>query len=215
MIIIGIQFSEVGGDEDGILFDSIKGDFVDYDNIQRSYTNPKGRTALRDYYYFTKEGGFDNTGWHDENWDYIGDTEYFPRGMGAWFSGDDGPKNVTHSGEVKKGHFIHTFTDPMTFTCSAYPTAFKPNSANVSWLGVGDYDNIQIAYTKPNGRTALRDFYYFTVDGGFEADAWYDEDWSLLDADAVVAGPGEGFWFSPNDPASATFTEVSPLGDVD
>lgn len=156
----------------------------------------------------------DCDGWYNEELDYIGDSQYLTWGQGVWFISADGPKNLTTAGEIVKGHKIHTMTDPRTLVSSAYPIPFCPNAACVTWTGAQDEDDIQVAYTA-NGKTKLRDYFYYTEDYGMDTDGWYSEELDLLEADQAIAGAGEGFWYIPVDPASASFTEVSPLGNIE
>lgn len=210
-IIFGIQFNGIGS-ETGLLFKDLKGDFVDGDNIQMSYCE-NGKTKLMDYYYLTMDDSYvDEDGWYNKDTDFIGDTEYIPWGKGAWFVAYDEAKSLTMSGEVKKGHKIHTFTDPKTLVTSFYPTPFCPNSANVTWSNQTDSDNIQVQGNK-DGKTILIDYYYLTMDDSYvDEDGWYDKDTELLGPNDSIVGVGEGFWFIPVN-VETSFTEVSPLGD--
>lgn len=104
-------------------------------------------------------------------------------------------------------------TDPKTLVSSAYPVPFRPNSASVSWPNAQDDDDIQYAYTDEKGKTQLGEYYYYTEEYGLGDAGWYNEGLELLDADTAIVGVGEGFWYIPVDPATASFCEVSPLGD--
>ena len=217
MIIVGVQFNDVGT-ENGAKFGDLKGDFEDFDTLQFSYTDDDGLAAFKDYYYLTVAGGsVDVDAWYDgDDWSNPVTEQSIPLGKAAWFS-PMSTKSINISGEVKKGHKTHTFVDPMTFECSYYPSPFCPNSANVTWNQPEEFDTIQRAYTDEDGLAAFKDYYYLTIAGGTaEADAWYDgDDWSTpLSPTTPVAESGEGFWYSPMTFDTATFTEVSPLGDV-
>ena len=212
-MIIGISFNEVGT-EKGILFNDLKGDFPEEDtSIQVSETNAKGKTILKDYYYSKNGSYMDDDGWYNDGWDYIGDTEYLKWGQGAWLLTSE-PVDVTTAGEVKKGHKIHTFTDPKTLVAGYYPVPFCPNSKNVTWTGMtGEDESIQVFRTNAKGKTILEDYYY-SLDGSMmDDDGWYTSGWDLLAEDDAIAGVGEGFWFIPGNFETAAITEVSPLGD--
>ena len=168
--------------------------FEDDDQIQTPYTDEQGFTQLRNYYYFGE--------WLDENYDSVADTDGVELGKSAWFV-TSSAKTITTAGEVKKGNFIHTFTETADMVTSAFPVPFCPNSENVSW-GVSDDTQIQTAYTDESGFTQLRNYYYFGE--------WLDENYDSLAADDAVVGPGVGFWFLIGD-ATETFTEVSPLAE--
>jgi hypothetical protein len=195
------------------LLKDLQGEFAAEDDIQFSYTDSKtGKTKLGDYLYFTEDYGLGEEGWYSEEMEPIGDTQYLKWGQGVWFIGSDGPKDITTSGEVTKGHKIHTMTDPKTLIANFYPVPFCPNSASVSWPNVQAEDDIQVAYTQA-GKTKLRDYLYFTEDYGLGDEGWYNEDMELLDPTFPIAGVGEGFWYIPGDFESAAIAEVSPLGD--
>ena len=194
-----------------MLLKDLQGNFVDEDDLQFSFTDENGKTQLGEYYYYTEETlGAD--GWYDQDFNFINDTQYLTWGQGVWFISADGPKNITTAGEVLKGHKIHTVTDPKTLVSSAYPVPFCPNAASVTWPNAQDEDDIQYAFTDENGKTQLGEYYYYT-EATLGADGWYDQDFNLLDADTAIVGVGEGFWYIPVDPATASFCEVSPLGD--
>ena len=217
LVIVGVQFNEVGT-ENGAKFKDIKGDFEDFDTLQFSFTDEDGLPAFKDFYYLTVDGtGVTEDGWYDgEDWDNPVSDQNLELGRAAWFS-PNSAKSLNISGEVKKGHKIHTFTDPMTFACSYYPVPFCPNAATVSFPYAEEFDTIQRAYTDADGLPAFKDFYYLTTDGtGVPADGWYDgEDWDApLSPTTPVANAGEGFWYSPNTFETASFTEISPLGDT-
>ena len=172
---------------------SCAGGFTDDDQIQTAYTDSDGITQLRNYYYFGE--------WLDEDYNSVSDTDGLPQGGAAWFVSSGDCKNVMTSGEVTAGNYIHTFTETSALITSAFPGAFCPNSANVSWA-VSDDTQIQTAYTDSDGITQLRNYYYFGE--------WLDEDYNSIDADFSVADSGMGFWLILTD-ASETFSEVSPI----
>ena len=208
-VIFGVSFSEVGGDE-GIFLDDLKGEFAAWDSIQISYTD-NGKTKLKDYLYST-DGEIDETdGWYDGEYNYVGKTDRIGFGQGAWLVTEN-PTDLTTAGEVKKGHKIHTFTDPKTLVSSYYPTPFCPNAASVTWSNISAWDSIQVFYTD-NGKTKLQDYLYSTEGEIDETDGWYDGEYNLLDADQEIAKAGEGFWLVLDSFEDAAFTEVSPLGD--
>ncbi len=167
--------------------------FADDDQIQTAYTDGDGVTQLYIYSYFGE--------WLDE--DYNTAEGGLPNGSSAWFISSGDPKTITTSGEVLKSNYIHTFTETSALVASAYPGAFCPNSANVSW-SVSDDTQIQTAYTDGDGVTQLYVYSYFSE--------WMDEDYNTLDASDSVAEPGAGFWIILQD-ADDTFAEVSPLAD--
>lgn len=206
---MGISFTDVGT-ENGILLDDLKGTYTSWDSIQVSYTD-KGKTKLRDFYYSLDCEIGDDDGWYNDGLEYVGKIERLAWGQGAWLVTAD-PTDITTAGEVKKGHKIHTFTDPSSLNCSFYPTPFCPNSASVSWNGIASWDSIQVFYTD-KGKTKLKDFYYSLDCEIGDDDGWYDDGLELLEADAPVAQVGEGFWLVLSESEEAAFTEVSPLGD--
>lgn len=110
---------------------------------------------------------------------------------------------MTTAGEVTKAPSVHTFTESSALIASAFPTAFCPNSENVSW-GVTDGAQLQTAYTDEDGLTQMHINWYFGE--------WMDEDYNTLGAEDPIANAGTGFWIILND-ASETFSEVSPIAE--
>lgn len=168
--------------------------FDDDDQIQTAYTDERGFTQLYVYSYFGE--------WLDENYDSVPDDAGIPVGGSAWFLSTS-PKTVTTSGEVLKNNFTHTFTEPSSLVVSAFPTAFCPNSENVSW-GVSDDTQIQTAYTDERGFTQLYVYSYFGE--------WLDENYDSVPSEQAIVGPGVGFWLLLQDVAD-TFSEVSPVAE--
>lgn len=167
----------------------------DEDAIQVAYTDERGLTKMHDFVYFGE--------WYNEDMDPVNDDDGIPLGGSAWFISSGNPKTITTSGEVRKGNYIHTFTEPSALISSAFPQKFCPNSANVSW-GVSDETSIQTAYTDERGLTKMHDYVYFGE--------WYNEDMDPLAADDAIVNAGTGFWIILVDP-SETFSEVSPLAE--
>jgi hypothetical protein len=132
--------------------------FSDGDQIQTAYTDENGLTQMKGYEYW------DGDGWADSDMmDVVEEGTGLELGTGAWFISES-PKSVITSGGVKKNNHIHTVTEPWSIVVSAFPAAFCPNSANVSW-GCADGSQIQTAYTDDNGLTQMKGYEYWDGEG--------------------------------------------------
>ena len=192
-IIFGASFANVAGG-DLIPFSALTcpEGLEDEDQIQTPYTDERGLTQMNIYVYFGE--------WLDSEYNPLDPGAGLNVGSSAWFLSSNA-KSITTAGEVKKGNFIHTFTESSQLVSSAFPVAFCPNSENVTW-GVSDETQIQTPYTDDRGLTQMNVYVYFGE--------WMDADYNSLAADQAVAQPGDGFWLLLND-ATETFAEVSPL----
>ena len=195
--IFGASFKGMGNTSGVVPFSSLTcaTGFEDDDQIQVAYTDGDGFTQLYGYAYFGE--------WLDEDYNSVTTEDGIPNGGAAWFISAGDPKTITTSGEVPKANFIHTFTETAALVTSAFPGAFCPNSANVSWA-VSDDTQIQTAYTDGSGFTQLYGYAYFGE--------WMDEDYNTLAEDDAIVEAGAGFWLVLND-ADETFSEVSPLNE--
>ena len=191
--IFGASFNTIGGNGTIPFKDlgCVEG-FADEDQIQTAYTDEFGTTQMKMYVYFGE--------WLDDEYNPVEDTAGIAQGGSAWFISSE-PKSIQTSGEVSRAPFVHTFTESSQLIASAFPQAFCPNSANVSW-GVSDESQIQTAYTDENGTSQMRMYVYFGE--------WLDDEYNTLDPDQAIVDAGMGFWIILND-ASETFTETSPL----
>ena len=147
------------------------------------------------YFYFGEQ-------WLDSDYSPVAETDGIDLGKSAWFL-TTSAKSITTAGQVRKENFTHTFTETSQLVVSAFPGAFYPNSANVSW-GINNETQIQTPYVDDDGLTQMNVFFYFGE--------WMDSDYSTIAADYAVAQSGDGFWLLMSD-ASETFSEVSPLAD--
>ena len=202
MTFVGASF-ECIGEGSMITLNSITSQegIVDGDQIQMAYTDEEGLVHMKGYEFW------DGDGWADpDSGDIVGDDVGFTLGQAAWFISAE-PKSITMAGGVKKANHTHTFVDPMTIITSAYPVNFCPNSENVSW-GCLDGDQIQVPWCDELGLNHMKGYEYWDGDG------WADPDsGDILEADFAVQTAGKGFWFITADPASVTFSEVSPLAE--
>ena len=194
---------------DGILLQDLKGNFSNEDNLQMAYVDDSGMVQFVNCYYFTvDEGGMDQDGWYNEDYEYVGDSQRIPIGTACWFLSADDSKAITTAGQVYGSNFTHTFDEPVEMVCLAFPVEFNPNA--VSWTGLTNEDNIQVSYVDDSGMVQFINCYYFTVDeGGMDEDAWYNEDYEKIESAITV--PGQGFWLMIADPENATLIETSPL----
>ena len=202
MTFIGASFKNVGNGT-VLPFNSlgcVEG-LDDGDQIQTSSVDQDGIVQFKVYVYW------DGEGWADDDLsELVDDTVGFALGQGGWFI-SAAPKQVTTSGEVKKTSHIHTFSETMSIATSAFPVAFCPNSADVSWA-CEDGDQLQVPVVDQDGIVNFKVYVYWDGEG------WADDDISaLLDADTAIVTAGKGFWFIAANPASASFTEVSPIAD--
>ena len=173
----------------------------DGDQIQIAHCDENGTPFMKDYEYW------DGDGWVDlETSEPVGDEVGFELGHAAWFISSS-PKSITTAGQVKNVPHIHTFTEPWTIVCGAFPVDFCPNGQNISW-GCLDGDQIQVAHCDENGTPYMKDYEYWDGDG------WVDLETSeTLDADFALVAAGKGFWFITASPEDSSFTEVSPLAN--
>ena len=200
-MFIGASFANVGG---GFLplssLACVEG-FEDGDQIQTSFVDGSGIVGFTTYEYW------DGDGWVDpSSGEVVADEIGFSLGKGAWFVSTSA-KQITTSGEVKNTNHIHTFEETLTIKTSAFPGEFCPNSANVSW-GSLDGDQIQVPFVDENGIVNFTTYEYWDGDG------WVDpSSGEVLAADFAITGAGKGFWYVTSDPASVSFTEVSPIAE--
>lgn len=201
-ILFGASFENIGeGDFLPLSSLSATPSLETGDQIQVAYTDDDGLTQFTIYEYDETDGWLDTI-----NFEPCGDTFGLTLGQSAWFISASDSKKITTSGGVKKTNAVRTFTEASSLITSAFPTAFCPNSANVSW-GVQTGDQIQVAYTDDDGLTQ------FTIYEYDETDGWLDTvDFEPLAADQSLVDPGIGFWLILQD-TSSTFTEVSPVSE--
>ena len=208
--MLGSSFAGVGTNVDGFTLESLQGNFADEDAIQVSYMDDDGIVQFTTYQYLTVDGfGMDADGWYDGNYELANET-MIPRGSAVWFISSE-PKSIQTSGEVATGDTIHAaFTEQYSMICSAYPVAFNPNASSVTWSGLVDEDEIQVAYVDSDGIVQFNVYQYLTVDGfGMDADGWYDGNYELVSE--PIAEVGQGFWLILSDFANVTLTEKSPI----
>ena len=201
---VGASF-ECVGDGDMLTLNSIScpQGLAEGDQIQMSWCDEDGLTHMTGYEYWEGDGWVD-----PDSFEPIGDDVGFKLGRAAWFISGEA-KQITMAGGVKKSNHIHTFVEPWTIVSSAFPGAFYPNSANVSW-GCGEGDQIQVPWCDEDGLTHMTGYEYW------EGDGWVDPDsFEPLADDFAIATAGKGFWFiiTSGDPESVTFSEVSPLAE--
>ena len=175
--------------------------FDDGDGIQIASLDESGLVQFKVYEYWAGEG------WADpDEMELVGDDVGFSLGQAGWFVSSV-PKQITTGGNVKNSSHIHTFTDTMTCVVSAFPAAFCPNSANVSW-SCEDSDSMQVPIQDEDGIIIFKVYEYWAGEG------WADPDeMEVLDADFAIASAGKGFWVIVADPSTASFTEVSPIAE--
>ena len=209
--MLGSSFASVGSDADGFTLGSLLGDFADEDAIQVSYMDDDGLVQFATYQYLTVEFGMDADGWYNGDYELANDT-VIPRGSAVWFVSNV-PKSVQTRGEVPKANTVHpAFTEKYSMICSAYPVAFNPNASSVTWSGLVDEDEIQVAFVDPDGIVQFNVYQYLTVDGsGMDADGWYDGNYELVTA--PIAEVGQGFWLIVSNYAKASLTEKSPIAE--
>ena len=204
MQFIGASFMAMG-DADMLTLNSLTcpQGLAEGDQIQMAYCDEDGLTHMTSYEYW------DGDGWVDpEAYESVGDTVGFKLGSAAWFISSE-PKQITTAGEVKNSTHIHTFTDPFTIVCSAFPGGFYPNSENVSW-GCGEGDQIQVPWCDEDGLAHMTSYEYWDGDG------WVDpEAFEALAPDFAITTAGKGFWFIivSGEPNIVSFSEVSPIAE--
>lgn len=208
--MVGCQFVNVADGVSGIPLKDLKGEFTDFDLIEIASCDNSGRISISSYTYFTLEGSGFEDGWYTDE----GPAEdvSIPHGSAVWFTGSDGAKPVTISGQVFNGNegiFTHTINMPTEMVCSAFPVAFNPNdTSRVTWQGLTDFDLIEVGTCDEMGRVSISSYTYFTLEGsGFE-DGWYTDEGPV---DFNIVEAGKGFWLTVGNPGEAKMIETSPL----
>lgn len=207
--MLGVQFSAIEVSSSGVYIKDIQGDFEEEDELQFAYTDEGGLIQFNIYTYFTADGGMvDEDGWYNGDFEAVGD-ELLPIGGAMWFFTSSGDaKAATMSGQITKDPIVRTFSEANNMICGSFPVAFNPNGKNVSWSGLSEEDEIQVAYTDSDGLIQFTVYTYFTADGGMvDEDGWYDGDFSKVES--AIVEVGQGFWLFPQ--STVTLTETSPL----
>ena len=204
--MLGCAFENLDNAVNGCLLKDLSGDFEDYDELQvASIVNNK--LKYTSYYYYADDGITGYVGWHNEDFDYVGDTTTIPTGSAFWFISSGSAKAITVSGQVGKQEFTHTLKDKKAMICSAFPIMFNPNE-NCSWSGFEDYDEIQVSRIV-NKKLKYTSYYYYADDGITGNIGWHNEDFDFIED--PICGVGQGFWLILGSASGHGFVETSPI----
>ena len=210
--MLGVPFSNVNGNDSGVLLKDIAGNFGIWDEIQFSYMDEHGLVQFNTYFYLNEDEGGECEGWHDGDYVYIGDSVSIPAGAAVWvISQNNDALSITSSGEVRKSAFVHSnFKETYNLVSSAFPVAFNPNANTVTWSGLNIWDELQVAFVDEDGLIQFTQYFFLDENEGGEADnKWHDGDYCLVTE--PIAAVGQGFWLITADPENVSFTEKSPI----